>query len=274
MGNSQGSPVVPVPDQDPENATVVVDPYESSKTGTRLVLISDTHGCHRQLRVPPADVLVHAGDFTLYGRQEHALDFNAWLGELPHAHKIVALGNHESNAPWRNKVQELLSNATVLCDSGCTLRTHDGMPGLHLFATNFFWPMRKGSANPHYDIIPVGVDVLISHGPAQGYVDSIGSPDPPSGIHDSGEATGAGCAVLLAHVHRVRPRLLVSGHIHTAHGVEWGREADIAHTLCVNAANAGHKHSAMESDPIVVDLPARGNRTEYQQATALEREEV
>jgi predicted phosphodiesterase len=30
----------------------------------RIVLISDTHGLHRQLEVPPGDLLIHAGDFT------------------------------------------------------------------------------------------------------------------------------------------------------------------------------------------------------------------
>ena len=49
----------------------------------RLVLISDTHGCHRKITIPPGDVLIHAGDFTKYGRLEDATDFNAWCVELP-----------------------------------------------------------------------------------------------------------------------------------------------------------------------------------------------
>ena len=31
----------------------------------RIVLISDTHGLHRQLDVPNGDMLIHAGDFTM-----------------------------------------------------------------------------------------------------------------------------------------------------------------------------------------------------------------
>ncbi len=49
----------------------------------RIVLISDTHGPHRKLELPNGDLLVHAGDFTLYATQPCRLfDFNEWLGEL------------------------------------------------------------------------------------------------------------------------------------------------------------------------------------------------
>ena len=34
--------------------------------------------------VPPGDILIHAGDFTNYGRKEEVEKFNAWLGSLPH----------------------------------------------------------------------------------------------------------------------------------------------------------------------------------------------
>lgn len=60
-----------------------------------VVLLSDTHGRHRELDVPDGDLLVHAGDFTKFGNHRHALDFNEWLGELPHPHKVVVAGNHD-----------------------------------------------------------------------------------------------------------------------------------------------------------------------------------
>jgi len=62
----------------------------------RIVLISDTHGLHRQLEVPSGDLLIHAGDFTFYSKPPSIVsDFNAWLGSLPHRHKVVIPGNHE-----------------------------------------------------------------------------------------------------------------------------------------------------------------------------------
>ena len=62
----------------------------------RIVVISDTHGLHRQLKMPSGDLLIHAGDFTFYSKPPSIIsDFNAWLGKLPHRHKIVTCGNHD-----------------------------------------------------------------------------------------------------------------------------------------------------------------------------------
>lgn len=55
-----------------------------------LVLISDTHELHREVNVPPGDLLIHAGDFTMNSMSaEKLIDFNDWLGELPHGFRVV-----------------------------------------------------------------------------------------------------------------------------------------------------------------------------------------
>ncbi|CAJ1445439.1 unnamed protein product, partial [Effrenium voratum] len=46
------------------------------RRGLRLVVVSDTHNFHHKLKLPDGDVLIHAGDFTQYGKEEHAHDFN------------------------------------------------------------------------------------------------------------------------------------------------------------------------------------------------------
>ena len=62
----------------------------------RIVLISDTHGLHRQLDVPSGDLLIHAGDFTFDSKPPSVVsDFNAWLGSLPHHHKVGAKAHCE-----------------------------------------------------------------------------------------------------------------------------------------------------------------------------------
>ena len=198
--------------------------------GVRVVLISDTHGCHRQLRIPVGDVLIHGGDFTRMGREEDAVDFNNWLGELPHAHKIVVDGNHEHNAPWKARTAAMLSNATFLRDAAVTLPN-----GLRVHGTGFCWPMK--SRNPTYEAVADGsADVLVCHGPVAGYADG-----------------GSGCAELLRLVRRLRPRLVVSGHIHASHAVVEGRGGESGTTF-VNAANAHRGHAHMGWEPVVVDL--------------------
>ena len=50
--------------------------------------------------IPDGDVFLHTGDFTYKKSKdltqlEQVIQFNNWLGTLPHKHKIVIAGNHE-----------------------------------------------------------------------------------------------------------------------------------------------------------------------------------
>jgi hypothetical protein len=75
------------------------------------------------------------GDYTSFGKKEHAVAFNEWLGRQPFKHKLVVQvssrssspygghiiltvdpgqGNHEANAPWKKEAQEVISNARLL----------------------------------------------------------------------------------------------------------------------------------------------------------------
>jgi calcineurin-like phosphoesterase family protein len=143
------------------------------------------------------DILIHAGDFTLFGKEKHAKAFNEWLGrQKGFKHKIVVLGNHEENSEWNAKdsrAKAILSNAVLLQNEEITVM------GLRIFGTRFFWPM-KGT-NPHYEQIQPGVDIVICHGPAKGCADG-----------------SIGCGEMLKTVQRVGARLCVSGHVHSAYG--------------------------------------------------------
>jgi hypothetical protein len=89
-----------------------------TQTGTTtlsLVLLSDTHQLHREVDVPDGDIFIHAGDFTMFSESmEAVVDFNDWLGELPHRYKIVVPGNHEFFLEADPSERSLLSNAIVL----------------------------------------------------------------------------------------------------------------------------------------------------------------
>ena len=103
-----------------------------------------------------------------------------------------------------------------------------------IFGTDFFWPMVTD--NPHFGAIPTGTHVLVAHGPAAGYVDG-----------------GYGCEEFLRHCKRVRPRLVVSGHIHGAHGLTEG-VGELEGTTFCNAAIARKGHGDMGWAPIGVEL--------------------
>lgn len=220
--------------------SVAVDRFVRQHWDLRLVCISDTHGNHRKLTVPDGDVLISAGDFTQFGNEEHLIDFGAWLAEQPHKFKIVVLGNHENNSSWNRRVAELLPQATVLRQSSLVL----GENGPKFFGTDFFW--RCVGSNPHFDQIPEDTDVLIAHNPAEGCADG-----------------GKGCSSLLAAVRRVRPALVVSGHVHFARGAAILEHESIPglpdgarSTLLLNCANcgSGDRERLLVHQPVVIDI--------------------
>ena len=65
----------------------------------RLVLLSDTHGLHREIGIPDGDVLVHAGDFCSEGEAVEARSFGEFFRGLPHRHKVVIAGT--TTDVWR-----------------------------------------------------------------------------------------------------------------------------------------------------------------------------
>jgi predicted phosphodiesterase len=206
----------------------------------RLVLLSDTHGQHKGIRVPDGDVLVHAGDFCTSGKEGQARAFARWFEEQPHEHKVVIAGNHdrclELDPPLGAQIFE---GATYLLDQAatvCGLRFY-GSPWQPEFLSWAFNLPRGEPLRQVWSKIPDGIDVLVTHGPPFGILDrTVG------GLY-------VGCEELRAAIDRVRPRLHVFGHIHEGAGthVEGG-------ALFVNASNCTVSYQPT-NPPIVVDLP-------------------
>ncbi|MDE0001998.1 MAG: hypothetical protein OXQ29_04840 [Rhodospirillaceae bacterium] len=62
----------------------------------RLVLLSDTHGLHREISIPDGDVMVHAGDFCSEGDAVEARLLAEFLRGLPHQDKVLIAGTRGS----------------------------------------------------------------------------------------------------------------------------------------------------------------------------------
>ena len=197
----------------------------------RIVLVSDTHGLHRQLEVPSGDLLIHAGDFTFFSRPPSIVsDFNGWLGSLPHRHKLVIPGNHEF-ALEEPRNQGAIANAILLVDSGVEVEGIRiwGSPVTPLYGGAFGMSRAADRKRP-WARIPEGLGIL-DHGPR-------------SERHE-------GCPELREAVLQARPRVHVFGHIHAGYGTL--RAPD---TLFVNASLLGEDGS-LSRKPIVIDLQAR-----------------
>ena len=172
----------------------------------KILHLSDTHGRHRELTdMPPADVLVHSGDFTLAGGDMEALDFIEWLCDLPYKHKIFIAGNHDDNM-LDASLEGLPDDVHYLCDNSIVI------DGITFYGAPMYVGFFGGELNgiEHYERIPDDVDVLITHRPPIGILDSTDNE-----IH-------YGSSLLLDRLTACKPKLHLFGHVHGAYGMtEW-----------------------------------------------------
>ena len=136
----------------------------------KLVCTSDTHGFHHRLKLPPGDVLIHAGDFCSRGDEWEAKNFAVWLHDQNYKHKIVISGNHDRIMEKDPQFGELLFGgvAHYLLDSSVVI---DGIkfygspwqPAFNNWAFNI--PRDSDEIAAKWNLIPDDTDVLITHGP-------------------------------------------------------------------------------------------------------------
>lgn len=202
----------------------------------KIVCISDTHEYHDKVLVPDGDVLIHAGDITFAGKRDIIASFNDWLGGLPHAHKLVIAGNHDFNMEQN---AALLTNATYLQDTEVLINGYKfyGSP----FAPRFgHWAFMLDRGQPilqKWLAIPHDTDVLITHGPPYGTLDT----PVPEGEH-------LGCEDLMHVVNAQPPRLHVFGHIHGGYG-----KKECTTTTFVNAAVCNEQYKPVNA-PVEIEI--------------------
>jgi len=214
----------------------------------RIVAISDTHGLHRRLVLPPGDVLVHAGDITPKGEIAVVRDLADWLVAQPFKHKIVIAGNHDfcldiSQPQYDARAWQAFEERGIhyLLDSS---RTIDGVKFYgspwcpHLSGWAFFDRERD-----QFERAPCDIDVLVTHAPPHGIRDSS------SDVHHFGSRH------IVRYVNRCpRLKLHVFGHVHMHHG-----QNRIGAVTFVNASTCSESPMTAASplnQPIVVDYDA------------------
>jgi Calcineurin-like phosphoesterase len=246
---------------------------------TRFVVISDTHGKHREIHLPPGDILIHGGDFTKTGEigtiEDLALFFGQQLDQNKYESIVCIAGNHDMSLdttyymdeknwycgatlphphrsnPRRFQRREedtaaarraITRNCHYLEDTCHTTKNGIvvyGSPWSPIFYHWGFNAERGDEINAIWDKIPIETDVLITHGPPLGRGDMTGRND------------RAGCYDLLMHIqNRVKPRVSIFGHIHEGYGTEFDGQ-----TVYINASNCNIDYNVFENFPIVFDLP-------------------
>lgn len=171
-----------------------------------IFAFSDTHGRHRELRVPEgADIVICAGDALeddLKGGEYD--DFLEWFGSVDAKWKFFVPGNHELSFTlgqatavverFRKAGIAVLQNTVIDCNgvSICSI-------GDEVVVAD--------------KDIPTGIDVLVTH-------------CPPYGILDE----GLGSTEILIFLMKSKPKYHLFGHIHSTEG----RQVQFGDTLCVN----------------------------------------
>ncbi len=199
----------------------------------KILVISDTHGRHNELKLAQADVLVHAGDLTNDVGRKSLRDFLIWFEKQDFQYKCFCAGNHDGAfEKWpdlaRAMVKEVAPSAIYLENSEVIINglKFYGSPITPTFYNWYFNKDRGEQIKRYWDMIPSDTDVLITHGPPYGVLDKAMREDFP------GAYENAGCKDLLDAIKRVRPKLWVGGHLHHC----GGQTQTIDGTIFCNAA--------------------------------------
>lgn len=200
----------------------------------KIVVISDTHGVRPPL--PGGDVLVHCGDWSHWeGTIRELVAFSMWMGSQPHGHKILISGNHDFvffNHPTIAKSMVETHGITYLEDRAKTI-------GGVKFWGSPWQPEYKGWAFgldeeqifKKWAQIPADVDVLVTHSPCKGILDS--------------DSTGkrGGCPHLRERILQVKPKLHLFGHMHEGYG-----QIEAAGIKRVNASICGQRELEIKDE--------------------------
>ncbi len=169
--------------------------------------ISDLHGNFPELE--GGDLLIVAGDLTSTHTMFEFCQFLHWFQKQEYKHKILVAGNHDTFLQNNNAKFNPLSCFHYLEDSGVEvdgLKIY-GSPWTKTFPRmsrhcKAFTVDTEDELADKFKTIPHDVDILITHSPPYGILDQ----------NTRGEHCGS--KSLLVAVKRIKPVLVVCGHIH------------------------------------------------------------
>src|SRR4051794_2538142 len=178
-----------------------------------VVAASDLHG--HLPSVPPCDLLLLAGDLcpvsdhsTSTQAQFLGGPFKDWLEKGPAKQVVGIAGNHDFIFERDPEQVPRGLRWTYLQDASAVLgglKVH-GTPWQPWFYDWAFNLRTEEEMAERWAMILDDTDILVCHGPPRGYGD----------LTVRGDHTGS--TSLLERIERVRPRLVVFGHIHEGHG--------------------------------------------------------
>jgi Icc-related predicted phosphoesterase len=190
----------------------------------KITLISDTHTKHKQLNglLPGGDLIIHAGDMSSMGYKHEIQQFLKWYNDLDYTNKIFIAGNHDWGfqedpkmcqelLEFYDKVTYIQDNLKLIGEEHQTSVKVYGSPWQPEFYNWAFNLPRMGwELEQKWNDIPLDTDILVTHGPAWGHLDTV-----------NGTSVPLGCELLTERIKVVKPKIHVCGHIHTGYGYKF-----------------------------------------------------
>jgi predicted phosphodiesterase len=234
----------------------------------RIVCISDTHTLHKGMthELPQGDVLIHAGDISNRGGEKDVTQFIHWFQNIQgFDSKIFISGNHDFcferiNEPHHKGDYNWLSNLMgpqnlaqsdvyYLEDNFMIIERPEFSRPLKIYGSPwqpefYHWafnlPRMGQELNEKWNNIPIDTDILITHGPPNGFGDLVNNWRQPN--------MNVGCELLRSKIEELNPILNVFGHIHEGYGVyNNGKTTFVNASICTPDYRPTNK-------PIVIDL--------------------
>lgn len=188
--------------------------------------IADLHGFEPEL--PGGDLLIIAGDMTASDQIPQWVRQFRWFQAQPYKYKVIVAGNHDGflEQGFPEKDEDFI----YLCDSGTEIE------GIKIWGTP--WTPWFPGVNPHckafmdsesyldkrFELIPEGLDILISHGPAYKILDK------------NRKEAYCGSSSLRCALARAKPKYHAFGHIHECGGQRFVYKNCETNTVCINCS--------------------------------------
>lgn len=213
----------------------------------KVTVISDTHGDHAALGALSGDVLIHCGDVCLGSHRAPQVldDLDAWFARQAFRHILFTGGNHDDLVEQRRlRGQRVFRHATCLEDEGVEIDGFRfyGAPWVPEL-TEWAHYLTDDELDRAWRRIPADVDVLITHTPPRGVLDT----------NSRGKACG--CPSLARRVAEVRPQVHCFGHVHASAGTQL-----LDGTLYINASVVNSRYRVVRS-PVSIELQRPRPRT-------------
>jgi len=227
----------------------------------RITVISDTHNKHKQVTslLPGGDLILHAGDLSSLGYKHEIESFCTWFNKLnDYDHKVFIAGNHDwmfqkdpeqarsiyTSYKWIDYIQDETISIGDDMDKLVNIYGSPWQPEFYNWAFNL--PRNGPEMEEKFSLIPDTTDILITHGPANGFLDKT-----------IGGWENLGCEVLARVIKEKKPKIHVCGHIHSGYGYKF---ADGTHYF--NASILDEEYNFTQK-PMTVFWDSETNQIEF-----------